>query len=524
MRKIFIGIAWPYANGSLHLGHVAGALLPGDIFAKYNRLREREVVMVSGSDEHGTPITITAEIENKTPKEIVDYYHNEHKVCLQKLHIDFEYFSRSSSEQHKKIVTHVFLKLLENNYIYEKECDEFYCSNCNKYLPDRYIEGICPHCKYSSARGDQCPNCKRLYSSIELLDVRCKICKNVPETKKTTHLYFKLTALKDRLMNYLKDKNYWKRNVYDFTMHWLENIQDRAITRNINWGVEVPLKNYADKRLYVWFEAVIGYLSASIAYTKTWDSIWYDKDTEHYYFIGKDNIPFHTIIWPGIEIAYDENMVLPKNIPANEYLTLGKEAFSKSKKIGYFVLDYLNKYETCAIRYYLSMVMPETKDVEFVEEDFVSKVNNELVGILGNFIHRILSFAYNNFEEICSDMEDNEVTKIITASYNEYENYLETCEFKNGLKVVMNLAKFGNQYIVREAPWNTIKTDKAKCTNTLYNCFRIIRTLQILMYPYLPNAAEKLIPIFGELKWKSMDVPIGAKLTKPEMLFKKIDT
>jgi methionyl-tRNA synthetase len=534
MARIFIGVAWPYANGSLHLGHVAGSLLAPDIFARYHRLKGDEVLMVSGSDEHGTPITLEAEKRNMLTQELVDYYHQEHVECLKKLGISFDYFSRTTKEGHKKAVQEFFLKLLEKGCIYCKKVTAFYCPSCNRWLPDRYVEGTCPYCNFDSARGDQCEKCSRTYECNELLEPKCKLCKKTPEKRESEHLFLKLSALKDALLKYLEDKKFWKENVYKFTLNWVKELKDRAITRNIDWGVDIPLPDYEEKKLYVWFEAVIGYLSASKDWSweskKSWEVFWKNKETRHYYFVGKDNIPFHTVIWPAMLLAHDE-LNLPYNVPANEYLTLKGEHLSKSRGRAVWLTDCLEKFDANAIRYYLTVNMPETKDLEFSWDDFIAKNNTELVATLGNFIYRVLSFASKNFNGIPKKGEefdelDKEAIEKIFNTYEGVTKSLDACEFKNALREIMALAHYGNRYIDRKAPWKTIKENKKLCQTTIYVACRIVKSLSVLLEPFLPLAAKKLQAKlkFKASKWEDCLKDISEhKLERIEIPFKKID-
>lgn len=541
MKKLFIGVAWPYANGPLHLGHIAGSILPPDIFARYNRMIGNDVLMVSGSDEHGTPITIHAEKEGISPQELVDKYHNLTVNSLNKLGITFSLFFRTSHPNHKKVVQNIFLKLLEKGYIYEKETLEFHCSNCNRFLPDRYVEGVCPYCNFEDARGDQCDECGKTLNAEELLKPRCKICSSQPSLKKTVHFFLKLSSFAPKLFEYIKDKKHWKKNVYKFTLNWLEDgLKDRAVTRDLTWGVEIPMKGYETKRIYVWFEAVCGYFTTSIEWARRigkpdkWKEFWMDKNVKHYYFMGKDNIPFHTIIWPSILMGYGD-LNLPYDIPANEYLTLGKEQFSKSRQNAVWIPDYLKYYDPDALRYYLSINMPETKDTEFTWEDFVQRNNSELVGTLGNFVHRTLSFTYKNFGEIPKlvklEERDKKALEEIKKSEKIIKENIEKCRFKRGMKEIMELAKRGNKYFDENAPWNLIKKDRDGCGTALHICLKIIKALAIFTAPYLPFSSQKLWNMIGEegnvheMEWKEwkLDLKEGKRLEKPFPLFKKLN-
>lgn len=541
MAKILIGVAWPYANGPLHLGHIAGSILPPDIFARYNRMIGNEVLMVSGSDEHGTPITIHAEKEGITPQELVDKYHNLNVDSLEKLGITFSLFFRTSNPNHKKVVQDIFLKLLKNGYIYDKETQEFYCSNCKRFLPDRYVEGVCPYCDFENARGDQCDECGKTLNAEELKKPRCKHCSSKPNLKNTTHFFLKLTDFTPKLFDYVKDKQYWKKNVYKFTLNWLEDgLKDRAVTRDLTWGVKIPLEGYETKRIYVWFEAVSGYFTTSVEWARRlgepdkWKEFWMDKSVKHYYFMGKDNIPFHTIIWPSILMGYG-GLNLPYDVPANEYLTLGKEQFSKSRQNAVWIPDYLKNYAPDALRYYLSINMPETRDSEFTWEDFVQRNNSELVGNYGNFIHRTLSFTFKNFGQIPKFGKLDEIDKKALEELKKREKLIieniENCKFKRGMKEIMELAKFGNKYFDEKAPWNLIKNNKDACGTALHICLKIIKALAIFTAPYLPFSSQKLWNMVSEegniheKKWEEWktDFNEGKELEIPIPLFKKLD-
>lgn len=540
-KKIYIGVAWPYANGSLHLGHIAGCYLPADIFARFNRMIGNDVLMVSGSDEHGTPITITADKEKTTPQKIVDKFNKEHTENMKQMGISFDLFTRTTTKNHEKVVQDIFLTLYKKGYVYKKRVESFYCDHCKRYLPDRYIEGTCPYCNNRKARGDQCDECGKLLDPQELKNVKCKICGATPEIQTTEHLFFALSKFEKKLLNWMKDKKHWKTSVLKFTQNWLKNgLKDRAITRDINWGVKVPVKGFEDKRIYVWFDAVIGYLSASKEWAKKtgetnkWKEWWYNKKAKHYYFLAKDNIPFHTIIWPSILMGYDEKLELPYDIPANEYLRLKGEQFSKSRGIAVWVPDIVEKLDVDAVRYYLSINMPENKDTDWIWEDFVAKNNDELVGAYGNFVHRVLTFTSKNYGCIPQpgklDDSDKEVLDKIKKTSDEIINSITQCSFKKGLRAAMNLAKTGNVYFDKKEPWNLIKKDKEKCGTTLYICLKIVNALAVFTAPYLPFSSDKIWRILGHedsihnSKWDQAfeELKTGVALEKPKPLFKKL--
>ena len=534
MERIFVGVAWPYANGSLHLGTLAGCLLPGDIFGRYHRMKGNAVLMVSGSDEHGTPITLTAEKEGVSPKEIVDRYHKEHKENLEQLGIQFENFTRTSNEFHKNVVKKFFLRLYEKGYIYPKKMLAFYCQNCNRFLPDRYVEGICPHC-HGKARGDQCEECGATLEPEEILEPKCKICGAKPILKETEHLFFKLSAFEEKLLEWLKDKNFWRDNVLNFTLNFIKSgLKDRAITRDIEWGVEVPIKGYENKRIYVWFDAVIGYLSASMEWAEKigkpdeWKK-WWKEEAKHYYFLAKDNIPFHTVIWPAMLMAHG-GLNLPYDVPANEYLTLSGEQFSKSKGIGIWIPDVLKRFDADAIRYYLSINMPEKHDTDWRWEDFVAKNNNELVAIYGNFIHRVLTFIHKNFGKIPAGKVDEEIWQEVVKNFEEIGKSIEACHFKEGMKKVMRIAQIGNQYMNASEPWKFVKENVERCKDVLHTLARIVKVLAIASTPYMPKTANKIWKMLGykdeiySHKWEEALEDIEEnEIEKPAPLFKKLE-
>ena len=536
MERIFIGVAWPYANGSLHLGTLAGCLLPGDIFGRYHRMKGNEVLMVSGSDEHGTPITLTAEKEGVSPKEIVDRYHEEHKRSLEDFSIKFENFTRTSNEFHKNVVKKFFLRLYEKGYIYPKKMMAFYCNNCSRFLPDRYVEGICYYC-HGKARGDQCEECGRTLDVNEILEPKCKICGSTPVLKETEHLFFKLSAFEKELLQWLNEKKFWRDNVINFTLNFIKSgLKDRAITRDIEWGVEVPIKGYENKRIYVWFDAVIGYLSASMEWAKKrgvedeWKK-WWVEEAKHYYFLAKDNIPFHTIIWPAMLMGHG-GLNLPYDVPANEFLTMSGEQFSKSRGVGIWLPDIAKKFDTDTIRYYLSINMPEKRDTDWNWKDFEAKVNNELVAIYGNFVHRVLTFIHKNFGKIPPYLKEEEldrkvINKVI-ETFSEAGECIEKCHFKDGIKKVMRIAQLGNQYMNASEPWRLLKEDVERCKSVMNVCARIVKILAIASAPYMPKAAEKIWHMLGyegsvhEQRWEAVEIDEN-EIKIPVPLFNKIE-
>lgn len=551
-EPILVCVAWPYANGSLHLGHVAGSLLPPDIFARYHRARGNGVLMVSGSDCHGTPIMVQAEKQGITPQQLVDKYHAEHKESLKQLGIQFDLFTSTATENHKTWVQDIFRVHRSLGYLYEKEAQGTYCPKDKRFLPDRYVEGTCPHCGNPGARGDQCEKCGKPLDPTDLKNAKCRICGTKPETRPTKHFYLKLTAFEKKLKEWLRDKNYWRPNTINFTNNWLkEGLQDRAITRDLTWGVPIPLDGYQDKRIYVWYEAVCGYLTASIEWAQrhgtpdAWKDWWLEPKSKHYYFLGKDNIPFHTIIWPAMLMAYSEGLVkekriprpltLPHNVPANEFLTLSGEQFSKSRGIGIWLPDVLSKFDPDTVRYYLSVNMPEDKDADWSWDDFVAKINDELVGIFGNYVHRTLSFTHNHYGTIpdrgALTPRQREALAQVRESAAYVGQFLELCEFKKAIRAVMTLAQYGNRYIDEMAPWALIKKDQAACGSALNVGLQLVKALAVLMQPFLPFAAQRIWEQLGETgrvseaPWTAAieDLPEGRSLSEPRILFEKVE-
>ena len=539
-NRILVAVAWPYANSSLHLGQIAGCYLPADIFARYQRLNGNDVMMVSGSDQHGTPITIRAEQEGISPQEIVDKYHSEFLDGWKKLGINFDLFTTTGTDNHKQVASDIFVTLQKNGYLYTSTIKQAYCTKDKRFLPDRYVEGICPHCKFTSARGDQCDNCGKPLNAEELANISCRLCGDTPEFIQTNHFFFKLSAFQQQLLDWVKQQKHWRPNVLNFTTRYIEDgLKDRAITRDIDWGIPIPEKGYEDKRMYVWFEAVIGYLSATkeraiqIGDPDKWHDFWQDASSRSYYFIGKDNIPFHTIIWPAMLMGYT-NHNLPFDVPANEFLTLEGDQFSSSRNWAVWLPDYLNRHEPDPLRYYLSANMPESGDVDFSWTDFVRRNNDELVATYGNLVHRVLSFTYRQFDGKVPkpgllDEEDLMILNNAKESIQAVGQSINNCHFREAVKGFLSLAQDANRYLDRKAPWKSIKTDRSAASTSLWVCINIISCLKTLTLPFLPFSAEKLHSLLGfdgtpnEIGWSIEEVPAGQIFPEPTPLFKKFD-
>ena len=539
-EKIFIGVAWPYANGSLHLGQIAGAYLPADIFARYHRIKGNEVLMVSGSDQHGTPITLKAEQEGKAPAEIATFYHKQFLVSWQQLGISFDLFTTTSTDNHAEVAQDIFQTLLDNDYIYKSSMSQPFCPQCQRFLPDRYIEGTCPYCHTPGARGDQCDACSKPLNANELIDPRCRICGATPVFKDSEHFFLKLSAFEDRLLDWVKPQAHWRPNVFNFTMRYLkEGLQDRAITRDIEWGVPLPLDGFDGKRLYVWFEAVIGYLSAAKEWARTtgdperWRSFWQDKDTKSYYFIGKDNIPFHTLIWPAMLMGYGGHN-LPYDVPANEWLTIENKKLSTSRNLAVWLPDYLSRYDPDPLRFVLSINMPETGDTDFSWSEFIRRNNDELVATYGNLIHRVLTFVYRNFDGCVPqpgelDSQSQALLNKAEEALNSEDELLYRCKFKQALKAALAVAHEANRYLDEKSPWKVIKEDRPAAATSLYVALCAISGLKTMLYPFLPFSSQKVHEFLGfegrveDYGWKPQPPEPGQKLLPPQPLFSKLD-
>jgi methionyl-tRNA synthetase len=566
-KKVFVAVAWPYAAGSRHLGHVAGFGIPCDVFARYHRLAGNDVLMVSGTDDHGTPTTIRAEREGKTPRQISDYFNHEIADNLVQLGISYDLFTRTSTRNHYRVVQDIFLRHVERGTIFRDTMVGTYCENCHRFLPDRYVEGTCPHCGYEDARGDQCDECGRPLDPPELGQPRCKICGHPPVFRETEHFFLDLPAFDGRLRHYLDGKEaYWRPNVINFSFGLLnEGLKPRPITRDIEWGVPIPLEGYEEKRIYVWFDAVIGYFSASIEWAalkgdpERWREWWCDDEARHYYFMGKDNIVFHSIIWPSMLMGYDEELQLPYDIVASEFLTMEGKQFSTSRGVAVWLPDFLSRYEADPLRYYLTMNGPETRDTDFSWSEFVRRNNDELVATWGNLAHRVLSMTQRYFEGAVPepgelDARDQEALARAEETFPIVGDLLDRSKFKAAIQAIMALAQEGNRYLDERAPWKTVKQDRQRTATTLFVALRLVDSLKTLFCPFTPHASQSLHEmlgyegtIVGELRfeeavegdarhrvyrwypgeweghWAPSELPAGRQLVRPRPLFRKLE-
>ncbi|MFA5375066.1 MAG: methionine--tRNA ligase [Dehalococcoidia bacterium] len=537
-EKIFIGVAWPYANGPLHLGHIAGAYLPADVFARYHRLKGNDVLMVSGSDQHGTPITVRAEQEGVTPAEVAERYHQDFLESWRKMGISFDLFTRTGTGNHYSVAQKVFLDLKERGYIYSGTMKMLYCSKCSRFLPDRYVNGICPYCK-AATRGDQCDGCGKPLTPLELIDPKCKHCNSAPEAKETEHFFLKLSAFENELTQWVAKQDHWKAHVKNFTLGFLkEGLKDRAITRDIDWGIPVPTPGFEDKRLYVWFEAVIGYLSASMEWAErsgdkdAWKRFW-QGDVKSYYFVGKDNVPFHTIIWPAMLMGHGD-LNLPYDVPANEFLTIKGRRLSTSRNWAVWLPDYLERYDPDALRYFLSINMPEDGDTDFSWQEFVRRNNDELVATYGNLVNRVLTITFRNFDGKVPtpgklDERSTALLEKARQAFSDADEMIGKCHFRDTIRVVMSLSQEANRYLDEKAPWKTIKQNREDAATALYVALSVISHLKTMLSPFLPFTCAKLHKYLGlpgsieDAGWSVAKIVPGQQLVKPEILFVKLD-
>ena len=538
MKNILVCVAWPYANGPLHLGHMAGCYLPPDIFARYHRLKGNKVLMVSGSDMHGTPITVTAQQEGKTPEEVAMHYHAINSKSIEEMGISFDLFSHTHTKEHFESARWILDTLDKAGYIEPRVSEEPYDPIAKQFLPDRYVEGTCPHCNYESARGDQCDSCGKTLDSKELINPHSKLNPDAEiEFRETEHLFFKLSEFRDTLLEWLSSgKEHWRPSVINFTRNWLkEGLIDRPITRDLEWGIDIQREGYEKKRMYVWFEAVMGYYSASLHWAKNqgkpdlWKDWWENDEAEHYYFMAKDNIPFHTIIWPAMLSGC--GLHLPHDVPANEYLLLDSTQFSKSRRHAIWIPDYLERYDPELLRYYLASIMPEQKDANFTWEDYVTRINNELIGNYGNLMHRVISFAHKNFPEGLSSNESTlpSLNDKVKEVHKRVQEALEACKFKRALQAIMELSQAGNIELNEAAPWKQVKEDRDACEATLVTFLNLCRSLSVLMTPFLPKSSQKAWEYLNQegkiddAGWNSaLEFKTEFKLQQPLPLFSKL--
>lgn len=546
-EKVLVTSALPYANGKIHLGHLSGAYLPADIFVRYKRLKGDDIIYVCGSDEHGVPITITADNEKVSPQVVIDRFHELNKQAFEKFGMSFDIYSRTSLPVHHETAQQFFKVYHDQGLLIEKKSMQFYDEKVKMFLPDRYVEGTCPRCGYEEARSDECEKCGSLYESSELKNPKSKISGEKPVLKETSHWYFPLGKFQERLQKYIDEMNEkygWKDNVLQYCRGWFKDgLKDRAYTRDLDWGVKVPLDGAEGKVLYVWFEAVLGYISATKELSEKrndpelWQRYWQDVNTKYVAFIGKDNIVFHTIIFPAMLLAWNDvkndKYVLPQNVPANEFLNFEGKKFSKSRGWGIDVLDFLDLFPPDSLRYTLAANLPENKDTDFFWKEFQARNNGELADILGNFINRTFTFAFKHFNGAVpqkGELEkiDEEMISLLREYPKKVGELIERYKIKDAVFEMMNLARSGNKYFNDSEPWVTIKKDKERCATTVNICLNIIYTLAEILQPVIPFSSEKIFEMLNTSKtlWeKSGELSLndGHKLNNPQILFSKIE-
>jgi methionyl-tRNA synthetase len=573
-RKVLVAPAWPYASGPRHLGHVVGFAVPGDIFARYHRLKGHDVLMVSGTDEHGTPVMVAADQQNVSPREIADRYNRAIREDLRDLGISYDCFTRTTTRNHARVTQDLFRTLYRHGWLIEQRTLGAFSPATGNTLPDRYIEGTCPICGYERARGDQCDNCGNQLDPVDLIDPHSIVDGATPEFRETTHLFLNLPAFADRLRPWLQSKTSWRPNVRNFSLALVDELKPRPMTRDIDWGVPVPVEGYPEdtKRIYVWFDAVIGYLSASIEWAanrgepESWREWWQNDDARHTYFMGKDNIVFHSVIWPSMLLGYGKGgeygagreLHLPDDVVASEFLRLGEEQFSASRGVGVNVRDVLERYDADAVRYYLTAAGPETQDSEFTWTEFVRRNNDELLANWGNLVNRTLTNAYRNFGEVpaCGKLveADQAVLAGVEAAFDVVGGLIEQSRFKAALAEAMRASTLANQYISEQAPWSTMKTERERAATVLNVAVRCVDSLKMLFAPFLPFSSQRVHELLGyddvlsgplEFRdvggeddrhailtgnygdwrrgWGPTDLAAGQELREPAPLFKKLD-
>ena len=541
-ETILVAVAWPYANGDLHLGQTAGAYLPADIYARYNRMKGNRTLMVSGSDSHGTPVTVRAEAEGVTPEEIFQRYHRSFLDTFERFGITFDLFTHTDTANHIAVTQDIFTTLLRHGHLYEAEQTLLYDPEAERFLPDRYVEGTCPHCSFTRARGDQCDNCGRTVDALELIDPRSKITSARPEPRTTRHHFLRLSAFTDELLEWATEQHHWRPSVRNFVLGMLrEGLHDRAITRDITWGIPIPLEGYETKRIYVWFEAVIGYLSAAKEWAliqgepEIWRDWWEDPSARTVYFQGKDNVPFHAIIWPAMLLGY-EGLNLPYDVPANQYVTIGGSKASTSGNWAVWMPDYLDRHDPDPLRYVLTALMPETRDTDFSWKQYVRRNNDELLA------------RWGQPRQSCSDHHQAPLRRrraarargalrgvtgaarcALTAPSTRSGQTSRPSSFAVPSPVRWGSRMTANQYLEERAPWRAVRDDRDHAAETLHTALNVISGLASLFQPFLPFTSPRAWAMLGHsgdiqaAGWLRRPVPGGQPLPEPAPLFRKLD-
>lgn len=542
-EKVLVTSAWPYINVTPHLGNLVGSVLSADVIARYYRLKGAEVLMVSGSDTHGTPIEVEAMKEKISPKTLTDRNHAKVTDLFRRWGASFDNYTSTESPVHKEFVQQHLMKIYDNGHIFSQETQMLYCEHDRRFLPDRFVEGICPNCGYEKARGDQCDRCGRLLETTHLIEPYCIICHNKPATKTTKHWYIDLSKFAEPLCKFLEENHQIPINARNFSLNWIkEGLKPRAVTRDVEWGIAAPFPGAEGKTIYVWVEAVLGYISATIEQCQKigrpekWREFWFNKDAKTLYFVGKDNIPFHTIILPALLLASGEAYNLPWNVSATEFLQFKGEKASKSRKIGIWIDEALELFPVDYWRFFLMATRPETKDSNFNWDLFIEKINADLNDTYGNFIHRTLTFITSKFNgEIPQaqklDADDEKLLHTLQQKVHGIAEELEAIKLQSAANSLIGLARIGNQYLNEKEPWKLLKTDPLRAAAIFYVATQIVKALAILSAPFMPNTAEQiwrtlnLVNNVHETSWNDALLPLesGHKIAKPQPLFKKID-
>ena len=521
-ERILVAVAWPYASGPRHIGHVAGFGVPSDIFARYHRLRGDDVLMVSGTDEHGTPIMVAAGQSGQSYREVADFYSAHIREDLRNLGLSYDLFTRTTTQNHARVTRDVFRTLWEHGCLIEETTLGAFSAKTGNTLPDRYVEGTCPICGYEDARGDQCDNCGNLLDAADLINPRSRVDGEPPVFRETKHLFLDLPQFKDRLREWISAQTHWRSNVRNFSLNYVDELRPRAVTRDLDWGVRIPVPGYEEdesKRIYVWIDAVVGYLSAAVEWAAVrgepdaWREWWQNPDARHYYFMGKDNIPFHTVIWPSELLGYGEGgelgagrpLELPFDVVSSEFLTMEGSKASASRGVGILVRDFLEHYDADSLRYFLSVAGPETQDTDFTWSEFVRRNNDELVARWGNLVNRALALSHRHFGEVPSPgeltAEDERVLAEIEGGFESVGGLIGAARFKAAISEAMRLAGLVNQYASDQAPWTTIKTDRDRAATVLYVLLRAVDNLKVLFTPFLPFSSQTLHELLGYEGW-----------------------
>lgn len=575
-KHIHVSVAWPYSNGDMHIGHLAGAYLTADIFARYHRLKGNKVLMVSGSDSHGTPILVEARKRGITPRELFERYHERFLQVQQKIGISYDLFTHTDTENHHKIAQDIFTALYKNGHLKKEKQTLLYSAKEDRFLPDRFVQGTCYICGFESARGDQCDNCGNLMETVKLIDPRnIEDPDDKLEVRETEHYFLQLQNFIEQLQAYLEEhKDHWRPNVYNFSINFVKDLRQRPITRDIDWGIKIPLDGWEDKKMYVWFEAVMGYLTASVEWANNvagdpdaWKDWWYNPDALIYNFIGKDNIPFHTVIWQseliGVGNLYEDDasksLTLPYDVPANEFMNIEGRQFSKSRNWAIWLPDMLERYQADAIRYYVTRTFPESNDSDFSWEGFYARVNNELLAAWGNLVNRVLGFAYKRFDGEVPHYDeltqaDKDIIAKVEAGFETVGTLINDVKLRQALETALLLSQDVNVWLNDREPWKTFKQDKEDAARSVYTALQVINHLKVLFAPFIPFSSQKVHEylgfdgqLFGDLtieefeeetrnhkalvydgskaigEWVAQTLEQGQALRKPSPLFVKLE-